>query len=205
MVDDRTPQVTDTSKKRPKHHEKVNNRKNKGCRSTQELPVCSKALGSIIGVGEKRLWKIKEQLRKTGFPPVDMRGKHGNRPHKLMDDQVMEVINHIKSFKGRQSHYSRNRSRRLYLPDTLNISKMHALFREQRPASSISYAYETYRKAEVFYARKKAAKEKAKKNPETLAAAFDFQQELYMPNLSTNDEFYRRQLSLHSFDIHDLV
>ena len=77
------------------------------------------------------------------IPTRGHEGKTWQRPHKLMDDQVMEVINHIKSFKGRQSHYSRNRSRRLYLPDTLNISKMHALFREQRPASSISY--ETYR------------------------------------------------------------
>ena len=30
-----------------------------------------------------------------------------------------------------------------------------------------------HQKAEVFYARKKAAKEKAKKDPETLAAAFN--------------------------------
>ena len=47
------------------------------------------------------------------------------------------------------------------------------------------------------YARAKAAKS-------ILAVAFDFQQEVHVPNLTTNDVFYRRQLSVHSFNIHEL-
>lgn len=64
---------------------------------------------------------------------------------------------------------------------------------------------ELHRKAEIFYTRKRAAKEKAKSDPEILAVAFDFQQELHMPNHTANDVFYRRQLSLHSFNIHELA
>ncbi|KAK3751491.1 hypothetical protein RRG08_062101 [Elysia crispata] len=40
--------------------------------TAENVPVCSKALGSIFGVGEKCSRRIKEQLRETGFPPMDI-------------------------------------------------------------------------------------------------------------------------------------
>ena len=60
------------------------------------------------------------------------------------------------------------------------------------------------RKAEMFYVRKRAARERAKVDKSTLAVAFDFQQELHVPNLTTNDVFYRRHFSVHSFNVHEL-
>ena len=59
------------------------------------------------------------------------------------------------------------------------------------------------RKEEICYALM-AAREKSKADKNTLAVAFDFQQELHVPNLTTNDVFYRRQLSVHPFNIHEL-
>ena len=53
------------------------------------------------------------------------------------------ICDQIKSFKGRESHNSRNKSRRLFLPDTMNISKMFSLFIETNPDVSVSY--ESYR------------------------------------------------------------
>ena len=54
-------------------------------------------------------------------------------------------------------------------------------------------------KAQVFYDRK-STKGKATKIDHTRAAiAFDFWKNLPTPNITTNDVFYRRQLSVHSF------
>ena len=62
------------------------------------------------------------------------------------------------------------------------------------------------RKAKIFYARKRAAREKSKADKRTVAVAFDFQRELHVPNLTTINGgfFYRRQLSVNPFNIHEL-
>ena len=204
----------------------------------------------------------------TGFPPIDMRGKHNNRPRKLTAvtrDQIKLVVNRIRSYKGRSSHYSQNKTTLVYLTEVLNITKMFEQFREQSPASTTSY--ESYRKilnnkfnisfgyprsdtcstcdrlaaklacldseilagagdapahqeegrqanvekelhqrkVQVFYVRKRAAKRMAQQDPTTLAVAFGFQKELPLPNKTTSDVFYRCQLLVHSFNIHELA
>ena len=80
----------------------------------------------------------------TGFPPKDQRGKHGNRPNSLSEATVEKIKNHIKSYKGRVSHYALHDSTRIYLPATLSLSKMHKNFQEINPDLKVSY--ETYRK-----------------------------------------------------------
>ena len=45
----------------------------------------------------------------------------------------------------------------------------------------------------------------AQQDPTTLAVAFDFQKELPLPNKTTSNVFYRSQLSVHSFNIHELA
>ena len=60
------------------------------------------------------------------------------------------------------------------------------------------------RKAQVFYERKKTARKESMKHETHDAVAFDFKKNLSMPNLTTNDIYYRRQHSLYSFNIHIL-
>ena len=60
------------------------------------------------------------------------------------------------------------------------------------------------RKGQVFYDRKSTAGQKAKGRPTFAALAFDFSKNLPAPNISTNDVYYRRQLSLYSFNVHSL-
>ena len=48
------------------------------------------------------------------------------------------------------------------------------------------------RKSEVFYEKKRNARKKAALHDEFAALAFDFQKNLYVPNKSTNDVYYRR-------------
>ena len=76
-----------------------------------------------------------------------MRGKHNNQPRKLTavtGDEIELVVNHIRSYKGRSSHYSQNKTTLVYLTEVLNITKMFEQLREQSPASTTFY--ESYRK-----------------------------------------------------------
>ncbi|KAK3732053.1 hypothetical protein RRG08_026440 [Elysia crispata] len=53
-----------------------------------------------------------------------------NRPHAFSADQLDRVVNHIGSFRERQLHYSRKDTQKLYLPEDLNMAKMHGCTRK---------------------------------------------------------------------------
>lgn len=60
-------------------------------------------------------------------------------------------------------------------------------------------------KASVFYDRKKKAKLRAKNDKIYVAIAMDYQKNVSLPNITTNDVYYRRQLSMYTFNIHVLA
>lgn len=60
------------------------------------------------------------------------------------------------------------------------------------------------RKSEAFYNRKRSEKLKSQKYKTKAAITMDFQKNLNVPNISTNDAYYRRKLSFFMFNIHQL-
>ncbi|KAJ8918941.1 hypothetical protein NQ315_016843 [Exocentrus adspersus] len=229
----------------------------------EEIPICFKAFLAIHGITKRKLELLQKSLKSTGLAPKDKRGKHSNRPHKIPNLTYEKVISHISSFKGYKSHYTLNRSQRLYLDENLNISKMHQLYKESYPEHPVSY--ESYRcifnskfnisfgyprkdtcsicdeyqakrkelqlklkinsseeiltslrglesentvhkkKAEVFYERKRTLRYKCQRDKESEAICMDFQKNLPVPNITSNDVYYKRQLSVFSFNIHILA
>ena len=73
------------------------------------------------------------------LPPKDKRGKHHNRTHRFGEEQLERIEEHIRSFRGRESHYSRHKTCFLYLPEELNIATMHSMFSDRHPADNVSY------------------------------------------------------------------
>lgn len=71
----------------------------------------------ITWFSAKRLQTIQHQLVTVGHIETDKRGRHSNQPHKLEENTASAICEHIKSFKGRKSHYSRQDSARTYLHD----------------------------------------------------------------------------------------
>ena len=61
----------------------------------------------------------------------------------MSNELRQRIRDHISSFRGRQSHYSQEKTRRLYLPEELNISKMFDLYKERYPHDKL--VYESYR------------------------------------------------------------
>lgn len=233
-----------------------------------EIDVCYKAFLSLHGITAKRLQTLQKGLKATGTASRDGRGRHFSRPNKLSDKILEKVNEHILSFKGRNSHYSLSKCKKIFLPAELNVKKMYSMYTEKYPNHVLSY--EKYReifntnfnisfgyprsdtcsfcdevkvkvdglqaeintvqkdditksaqlnsqlkalllekqlhlkKAETFYKRKRSAKYEAQKHNSKEAIVMDFQKNLQVPNITTNDIYYKRQLSFYLFNIHVL-
>lgn len=229
----------------------------------EEIQICQKAFISIFGITNQRIITAKKSLVTTGQSPIDNRGKHRNRPHAKTEETKNNVHDHLSSLKGRKSHYSLKKTNKVYLPEELNVKKLHNMYIEKYPNNPVSYEYYRniftteynisfgyprkdscskcdeikakktslekekvnepksfakdselknldlmyslhLRKAQTFYDRKRAAKLKAKSDPTFEAICIDYMKNLPCPNLTTNDVYYRRQLSLYLFNIHVL-
>lgn len=109
----------------------------------KEIPVCYKAFLSLHGVSAKRVQNIQKSLKITGKAPVDKRGIYDHKHCRSSPEVEASVINHISSFKGRQSHYSLNKTRKIYLPESLNVKKMYELY---LAGNYPRVSYEYYRK-----------------------------------------------------------
>ena len=76
-------------------------------------------------------------------PPPDKRGKHEPK-HKISEETLFSVSNHIDSYHPAVSHYRREHApNRLYLPSELSMKEMHEDFLTK---SVDNISYETYRK-----------------------------------------------------------
>lgn len=107
---------------------------------TREVLVCAKAFCSIYGISKERLRRIRLCLVKTGKSPQDRRGHHANKPRKTDGRVYTTIRDHIKSFKCRQSHYSRRDNPNIYyLPETLSCKKMYKIFCEENEDLRVSY------------------------------------------------------------------
>ena len=61
------------------------------------------------------------------------------------------------------------------------------------------------KRAECFYTHKKKAKIQARKNKKKEAICIDFAKNVSLPQIATNDVYYKRQLSMYSFNVHVLA
>lgn len=59
-------------------------------------------------------------------------------------------------------------------------------------------------RARFFYDRKNAAAQRVKREANARAIAFNFWKDLPSPNISTYDLYYKRQLLLYTFNVHNL-
>lgn len=90
----------------------------------EDIPVCAKAFMSIHGIGRGKLQYIQNSLKYNAEAPKGKRGLHSSKHRKLDQRLFQSVYEHIKSFRGRLSHYSFKKiKKKLYLPEELNCKK----------------------------------------------------------------------------------
>lgn len=94
------------------------------------ITVCKDAFCSLYQIGRKKVENIQNQL-KTGqsAPTPSKQGLHKNRPHKINEDVIACIMNHISKFPAENSHYSRNKNEsKKFLSPLLNVTKMHDMY-----------------------------------------------------------------------------
>ena len=95
------------------------------------------------------------------IPERLMQGKH--RKHKIAEEKVQAVRDHINSIPKVKSHYCRADTSKEYLDSSLNISKLYDLYKEQmakKDKSPVKLSY--YR--EIFSTEFNPAFQRPKKN-----------------------------------------
>ena len=94
----------------------------------RELQVCSKTFSAILQVDIQRFQRLNRSFRATSHSPEEKRG--GDHRSKHFDGRRRAIIEFINSLKGCETHYGREKSRRVYLSSTLNVKKLWRLFTE---------------------------------------------------------------------------
>lgn len=95
--------------------------------------ICRGALCSLYQISRKKIELMQRTLQKgNNAPTPDKRGQHTNRPHKIKEDVIACIMDHIKKFPSEESHYSRNRNcHKKYLSPLLNMTAMHKMYIEE--------------------------------------------------------------------------
>lgn len=98
----------------------------------KDVQVCSKTFTSITCTQRMRLLRVANAFLATGSQPKERRG--GKNAKQLEDIAAMTdlIKEDIMKYKCRESHYSRNKCCRSYLPPELNLKSMHDKFIEKQ-------------------------------------------------------------------------
>ncbi|KAL4718594.1 hypothetical protein ACJJTC_012096 [Scirpophaga incertulas] len=183
-----------------------------GC---HEVQVCFKAFCAIFGITKSKLQYIQTHLKLTGVAPQDKRGKHENRPKKKKNPDLKEILSYERyrqEFKKYNVSFGYPRSDTCSSCDKIN-AELNSLKKTKEKTLEIERKIHDLKiekklhilKASVFYDRKKKAKLRAKTDKSYVAIAMDYQKNVSLPNITTNDVYYRRQLSMYTFNIHVLA
>lgn len=98
--------------------------------SFEAKQVCKKFFVGTLNLTDSAIESFVKKAATGDFK--DKRGMHGKQ-RKLDENLIVSIKSHIESFPSVESHYTRAKSSRLYLPSNLNIAKMYHLFKEMNP------------------------------------------------------------------------
>lgn len=90
--------------------------------------VCAKAFLSILGISRYRVQNLCRKHLANGVSPKECRG--GDRHSARFETKRQSVIQYIKSLKPVETHYTRDKTQRQYLPCGLNVKKLWRTYNE---------------------------------------------------------------------------
>lgn len=92
--------------------------------------VCQKYFLSTLSISQSSVRIALQKRTSGGIVTNDQRGKH-TPANKLSNDARNKIRHHIMRFPTLESHYSREKTKKVYLGIHLNISRMYEMFREE--------------------------------------------------------------------------
>lgn len=97
------------------------------CADSKRVPVCKKFFLEVTKIGRTRL----QNIAKNQFHGAVMReNRGGDRTSHLSREKRNSVKQFIGKLRGTESHYGRNKSKRIYLMTGLSIKKIHKIYNE---------------------------------------------------------------------------
>lgn len=109
--------------------------------------MCRSFLVSLFQVSVQRIRVVQKKIME-GQSFKERRGQHENRPKKLSKEVWELAMAHLKSIPNHESHYSANKTNRLYFlnPD-LTIKQIYEEFKKyfkEKTGEHLTMAYKTY-------------------------------------------------------------
>lgn len=90
--------------------------------------VCLKFFRAALGITKDRVNRLCKKIE-AGVSLKDRRG--GDKVSYKSHDKKQKIIEFIGNLKGRESHYNRSKSKRIYLAPELSIAKLHKMYNSQ--------------------------------------------------------------------------
>ncbi|CAF4833055.1 unnamed protein product [Pieris macdunnoughi] len=147
---------------------------------------------------------LKKSLQETGNAPLDMRGKHNNRPRKLTEDVKNKAMEHIRSHTCGNCDEFKAKLKGLEV-DLKSVSNSEEKVVIEKKIKDLETENKVHKiKAETFYRKKRESRIHCQSSLKREAIAMDYQKNLSMPNITTNDTYYKRQLTFNTLNIHVL-
>lgn len=107
------------------------------------VQVCAKSFLTILGVSKYRVQILCRTHLTTGLPPKENRG--GDRRSKFNENRKKLVTEFLKKLEPVESHYTRDKSTRLYLPCELNLKKLWRMYNENTDKAENKVKYSFFR------------------------------------------------------------
>ncbi|KAJ8894283.1 hypothetical protein PR048_006897 [Dryococelus australis] len=197
----------------------------------KEVVVCSKICIAVHGITKRKTEFLQKNLKLTGQSPKENRGgknyrmlsyaivKHTRQSHYSLHDNrhrvyLPEDLNIKEMFEMYKlihpdDKISYQNTQDLTLATRRPCAKLSALNSDGKNQDSDLRALKLdkelhLQKVQAFYVRKKSERIRAKKCDNVETIAMDYQKNVSLPNITTNDVYYRRQLSVYTFHIHVL-
>ncbi|XP_045778740.1 uncharacterized protein LOC123876489 [Maniola jurtina] len=108
--------------------------------------VCKIFFKNTLGINDRPIRTVLEKMCDSGIVEPEKRGKHGNQ-HKVLDEVVQGIKNHIDSIPRIESHYLRQQTSREFIDGGKNLMDLYRDYKkmcedEGKPAGE----QHTYRK-----------------------------------------------------------
>lgn len=90
--------------------------------------VCKPFFSAVFGVSKHRLVTVTKVLEEGGVPKEKRGGDRVSNKSVSKKEKVRQFIGNL---RGKESHYNRKKSKRIYLDATLSVAKLHKMYNRQ--------------------------------------------------------------------------
>ncbi|CAG7824789.1 unnamed protein product [Allacma fusca] len=186
-----------------------------------KVDVCQTTFRKTINVSDSQISRIQKRMVECQeIFPRNMRGRHDNRPHRLLDDTIKLIKDHLESYDAVENHYTRNKYDETvtFLPAHHTIKQLHLDYLDVHghDCPELETADNADEKTQLQHQKqshlamadltsntRKQDMARAKIDSNFIVLSVDMQQTFFTPKLTNASSFYLRKFCTYNLGIHD--